>query len=117
MLNYRFSAFVVKTFHQAKRQINIDDEILKKAITWIISHQASDGRFPEPGRVIHEDMQVIKSCVYYVLYVESETSFNFIYIIAVDSMINIGIPANQTSFGITGPIVVSLKIEFCLYIS
>ena len=113
MLNYRLSAFVVKTFHQAKRQININDEILKKAITWMISHQASDGRFPEPGRVIHEEMQVIKSCVYYVLYVESETSFNFIYIIAVD----IGIPANQTSFGITGPIVVSLKIEFCLYIS
>ena len=49
---------MVKTFHQAKRQIFIDDEVLKKAINWMISHQASDGRFPEPGRVIHKDMQV-----------------------------------------------------------
>ena len=55
---FRLSAFVVKTFHQAKRQIFIDDEVLKKAINWMISHQASDGRFPEPGRVIHKDMQV-----------------------------------------------------------
>ena len=51
---------MVKTFHQAKRQIFIDDEVLKKAINWMISHQASDGRFPEPGRVIHKDMQVSK---------------------------------------------------------
>ena len=49
---------MVKTFHQAKRQIFIDDEVLKKAMNWMISHQASDGRFPEPGRVIHKDMQV-----------------------------------------------------------
>ena len=55
---HRLSAFVTKTFHQAKQQIFIDDATIIKAINWMISHQASDGHFPEPGRVIHKDMQV-----------------------------------------------------------
>ena len=84
MINYRLSAFVVKIFYQAKRQIVIDDEVLKKAINWMISHQASDGRFPEPGRVIVKMIQVRKPSVNNMLYVASDASFSFIYIVAVD---------------------------------
>ncbi|XP_053399009.1 CD109 antigen-like isoform X3 [Mercenaria mercenaria] len=51
------SAFVTKSFHQAKKQIFIDDETIKRALDWMISRQNSDGSFPEPGRVIHKDMQ------------------------------------------------------------
>ncbi|XP_064610073.1 CD109 antigen-like [Liolophura sinensis] len=51
------TAFVIKSFHQAKPFIFVDDATLVKAITWILSHQKSDGSFPEPGRIIHKNMQ------------------------------------------------------------
>ncbi|XP_053399007.1 CD109 antigen-like [Mercenaria mercenaria] len=51
------TAFVTKSFHQAKKQIFIDDEIINRAIYWMVSRQNSNGSFPEPGRVIHKDMQ------------------------------------------------------------
>ncbi|KAH3835183.1 hypothetical protein DPMN_108530 [Dreissena polymorpha] len=51
------TAFVAKSFHQAKKQIFIDDETLTRAIDWMINRQKADGSFPEPGNVIHKDMQ------------------------------------------------------------
>ncbi|KAK3100069.1 hypothetical protein FSP39_014251 [Pinctada imbricata] len=51
------TAFVAKSFHQAKQHIFIDDETLTRAIDWMIARQSKDGSFPEPGRVIHKDMQ------------------------------------------------------------
>ncbi|XP_071127944.1 CD109 antigen-like isoform X2 [Mytilus edulis] len=51
------SAFVIKTFHQAKKHIFIDDKTLVRTIEWMLTKQKSDGSFPEPGRVIHKDMQ------------------------------------------------------------
>ncbi|WAQ99618.1 CD109-like protein, partial [Mya arenaria] len=44
------TAFVTKTFHQAKKQIFIDDETIKRAVDWMIARQNADGSFPEPGR-------------------------------------------------------------------
>ncbi|KAJ8297468.1 hypothetical protein KUTeg_023999 [Tegillarca granosa] len=54
------SAFVVKSFHQARQHIFVDDDVIKRAIDWMISRQNGDGSFPEPGRVIHKDMQGIQ---------------------------------------------------------
>nr|XP_022294895.1 CD109 antigen-like [Crassostrea virginica] len=51
------TAFIVKSFHQAKPLIFIDDEILQRAIDWMISRQNGDGSFPEPGRVVHKELQ------------------------------------------------------------
>ncbi|VDI76659.1 CD109 antigen [Mytilus galloprovincialis] len=51
------SAFVAKTFSKAKRHIFIDNTVLEKTIHWMINKQSSDGSFPEPGRVIHKNMQ------------------------------------------------------------
>ncbi|KAL3880815.1 hypothetical protein ACJMK2_033022, partial [Sinanodonta woodiana] len=51
------SAFVVKSFHQAKKYVFIDDDTIKRAIEWMVARQNADGSFPEPGRVIHTDMQ------------------------------------------------------------
>lgn len=51
------TAFVVKTFHQAKAYIFIDDQLIAKAIDWMLAKQSADGSFGEPGRVIHKDMQ------------------------------------------------------------
>ena len=57
-ISIRLSAFVIKTFHQAKKHVFIDDKTQVRAITWMQSKQAPDGSFLEPGRVIHKDMQV-----------------------------------------------------------
>ncbi|XP_046542511.1 LOW QUALITY PROTEIN: CD109 antigen-like [Haliotis rubra] len=50
------TAFVVKTFHQAKPYTFIDDEVLTKAIDWMIRRQNADGSFPEPGKVFHKSL-------------------------------------------------------------
>ncbi|XP_067663894.1 CD109 antigen-like isoform X3 [Haliotis asinina] len=50
------TAFVVKTFHQAKPYTFIDDDVLTRAINWMTEKQNTDGSFPEPGRIIHKDM-------------------------------------------------------------
>lgn len=57
----RLTAFVVKSFGQARPFIYIDDSVMEKATDWMISRQNADGSFPEPGRVIHTNMQVRKN--------------------------------------------------------
>nr|AVP12646.1 CD109 antigene-like protein 1 [Littorina littorea] len=51
------TAFVAKTFHQAKPYIFIDDDVISRSIDWMLAKQKPDGSFPEPGRVIHKNMQ------------------------------------------------------------
>lgn len=60
---FRLTAFVAKSFHQAKPFIFIDDEVITRAIDWMISKQNADGSFPEPGRIIHKNMQASQNCV------------------------------------------------------
>ena len=55
---FRLTAFVVKSFHQAKRYIYVDTYTLEKALDWIIDYQAHDGHFPEPGHVHSTYLQV-----------------------------------------------------------
>ncbi|XP_005113531.2 CD109 antigen, partial [Aplysia californica] len=51
------TAFVVKVFHQASSHIYVDDDVITRAVNWMLNKQNSDGSFPEPGRVIHKSMQ------------------------------------------------------------
>jgi CD109 antigen len=53
------SAFVIKSFHQAKDYIAVDDVKIAQTMRWIIAQQTANGSFVEPpyGRVIHVDMQ------------------------------------------------------------
>ncbi|XP_062603689.1 CD109 antigen-like isoform X2 [Saccostrea cucullata] len=51
------TAFVVKSFSQASGFITIDENVVKKAVTWLISQQNENGTFREPGRVLHKEMQ------------------------------------------------------------
>ncbi|XP_059169325.1 CD109 antigen-like [Physella acuta] len=51
------TAFVARVFHQAKRHIFVDDNILNDAIQWMIQQQNTDGSFPEPGVVLSRTMQ------------------------------------------------------------
>ena len=54
------SAFVVKSFRQAKTYIYINEDILSKTLDWIMQTFDGDTRtFSEPpmGRVVHTDMQ------------------------------------------------------------
>jgi CD109 antigen len=50
------TAFVLKTFSQAKGIIYIDDGMLNEARNWITSHQKSDGSFESVGFVHHQDL-------------------------------------------------------------
>ncbi|XP_067949274.1 CD109 antigen-like [Watersipora subatra] len=50
------TAFVVKSFQQARSFIFVDEKTILKAVDWIIKRQNSDGSFPEPGRIIHKEM-------------------------------------------------------------
>ncbi|XP_047429099.1 CD109 antigen isoform X2 [Mugil cephalus] len=51
------SAFVLRCFLQARPFIPIEDHVLKRAAYWIGAQQGADGRFEEPGRVIHTELQ------------------------------------------------------------
>ncbi|XP_038672779.1 CD109 antigen [Scyliorhinus canicula] len=51
------SAFVLRCFLQAQSFIYIDTLVLDGTISWILEHQAKNGEFSEPGRVIHSNLQ------------------------------------------------------------
>ncbi len=50
------TAFVLKTFSQAKDLTFIDPAVLTEAAAWITSQQKGDGSFAQVGFVHHEDM-------------------------------------------------------------
>ena len=50
------TAFVLKTFAQAKSLMYIDPAVLDGAKAWIIQHQNADGSFDPVGFIHHEDM-------------------------------------------------------------
>ena len=50
------TAFVMKCFSEAKGLIYIDDEVIDRAKSWILSHQNSDGSFDAVGFVHHQEM-------------------------------------------------------------
>uniref|UniRef100_A0A3Q3LS80 CD109 molecule n=1 Tax=Mastacembelus armatus TaxID=205130 RepID=A0A3Q3LS80_9TELE len=51
------TAFVLRCFLQARPFISIDSHVLHKAAAWLGAQQGPDGRFNEPGRVIHTELQ------------------------------------------------------------
>ncbi|XP_011302420.1 CD109 antigen isoform X2 [Fopius arisanus] len=51
------TAFVAKSFKQASEYITVEDRIINEALLWLSEVQASNGSFPEVGRVSHKDMQ------------------------------------------------------------
>uniref|UniRef100_A0A8C9CJG6 CD109 antigen n=1 Tax=Phocoena sinus TaxID=42100 RepID=A0A8C9CJG6_PHOSS len=51
------SAFVLRCFLEADPYIDIDQNVLHRAYTWLKGHQKSNGEFWEPGRVIHSELQ------------------------------------------------------------
>ncbi|GFR94590.1 thioester-containing protein [Elysia marginata] len=75
------TAFVTKVFHQAKPHIFVDENVIKTAINWMIRQQASDGSFPEPGKVLNKKMQgqsaggVGLTCFVYISLLENQDLF------------------------------------------
>ncbi|XP_064609342.1 murinoglobulin-2-like [Liolophura sinensis] len=51
------TAFVVKSFAQARNHIYIDPDDLKKSVTWLQVRQLESGCFPHVGQVIHKEMK------------------------------------------------------------
>ncbi|XP_048653763.1 uncharacterized protein LOC125614985 [Marmota marmota marmota] len=52
------TAFVLKSFAQARSFIFIDPQELAAAKGWIIQQQGADGAFPVVGRILNKDIQV-----------------------------------------------------------
>lgn len=52
-----FTAFIVKSLHQASKLISIDPEIIEQALSFLNETQASDGSFKEVGQIINSNMQ------------------------------------------------------------
>ncbi len=50
------TAFVLKSFSEARGLIYIDDAVLDEAADWLVSHQLSDGSFEPVGFVHHQEM-------------------------------------------------------------
>jgi len=50
---------VLKCFIEAKDFIDIDRDILTKALTFVLTKQNEEGSFREDGRVAHSAMQVL----------------------------------------------------------
>ena len=51
------TAYVAKSFSQAKQFVFIDDADVQKSINWFKSQQLENGCFPPKGRVIHKSMK------------------------------------------------------------
>ncbi len=50
------TAFVLRTFAEAKDLIYIDEAVLSDAAQWIVSHQNGDGSFEDVGFVHHQEL-------------------------------------------------------------
>lgn len=55
---FRLTAFVLKSFAQARSFIFIDPQELAAAKGWIVQQQWADGSFPAVGRILNKDIQV-----------------------------------------------------------
>ncbi|KAG8180430.1 hypothetical protein JTE90_022776 [Oedothorax gibbosus] len=51
------TAFVLRSFHEAKRHIAIDANIIRAAQDWIVSKQQDNGCFPDIGHIISSGIQ------------------------------------------------------------
>ncbi|ESO98770.1 hypothetical protein LOTGIDRAFT_231163 [Lottia gigantea] len=51
------TAYVVRTFSEARQYIYVDEKILEYAVNYLINNQNEDGTFNEPGRVIHKELK------------------------------------------------------------
>lgn len=54
---FRLTAFVARAFRQAVPYIIVEEKIIQEALHWLSINQASNGSFPEVGKVSHQDMQ------------------------------------------------------------
>lgn len=55
---FRLTAFVLKSFAQARSFIFIDPQEMAAAKGWIVRQQRGDGSFPAVGRILNKDIQV-----------------------------------------------------------
>ena len=63
---HRLTAFVVKSFHQAKHHIYISQGVLDRAISFITNNQNYDGSFKTIGSVHDTMLKVEFICSYNV---------------------------------------------------
>uniref|UniRef100_UPI0037E7D34F CD109 antigen-like n=1 Tax=Semicossyphus pulcher TaxID=241346 RepID=UPI0037E7D34F len=55
--NTWLTAFVLRCFLQAQPYMQVDQSVLTRASTWLLTRQGPQGEFSEVGRLIHTEMQ------------------------------------------------------------
>lgn len=51
------TAYVVKYFRRAERYIDVDESVIDKALSFVVSKQEVNGTFREDGVIFHKDLQ------------------------------------------------------------
>uniref|UniRef100_A0A3B4UE28 CD109 molecule n=1 Tax=Seriola dumerili TaxID=41447 RepID=A0A3B4UE28_SERDU len=91
------TAFVLRCFLQARPFISIDANVLHKAAAWLGFQQGADGRFEEPGRVIHTELQGGQdgpvSLTAYVLIYGSQVSAALLFL---ETRLALGVSSNYS---------------------
>jgi hypothetical protein len=72
---FRLTAYVLKCFSQADELISIDEEVLSKAMEWLVKKQNSDGSFNEKKPVYYVDVRKIS--------ISSHTTKHFLIILRI----------------------------------
>ena len=57
-LHFRLTAFVLKSYAQARPYIDIDEKDIKDSVDFLLKLQKPDGCFREMGMVHHKAMKV-----------------------------------------------------------
>lgn len=57
-LHYRLTAFVLKSFAQARPHIYIDERHIQDALNWLASKQKENGCFQSSGTLLNNAMKV-----------------------------------------------------------
>lgn len=64
------TAFIIRSFAQARTHIYVDQDKLMESMQWIISHQYENGCFPTVGTILHQELLVSSvDCIFFLFLV------------------------------------------------
>lgn len=53
----RLTAFVLRCLIQCQTYMQVNQSVLTRAMTWLLTHQGPQGEFMEVGRLMHTEIQ------------------------------------------------------------
>lgn len=62
------TAFVIRTFRQMKQYKFIDDDVVNKAINWMVSHQLENGCFDPMLHLFHDMVSAFYRTLFFIIF-------------------------------------------------